>query len=210
MKTWTEASEPARSGEYERWEGLFSRPGYLYGEEPGPVARRAVRYHSDYRAMPASAVDIACGEGQDLAYLAGQGYRVEGFDFSPSAVAKSKQLLARRGLTGNVELADLTRWCGGSYDLVICSNCLQFLGPAGESALASVRDSVRRNGVLGLSLLGLEQGETETRGSMWRVSLPWLLEQFPGWQPLEAARLHQWDSSGRSAQLFVTLVIRRT
>src|ERR1051326_205266 len=38
----------------QRWSAVFAGEEYYYGTEPGPVARRAVRYHRQYRARGGS------------------------------------------------------------------------------------------------------------------------------------------------------------
>lgn len=207
---WEEALRKAPASELDRWEGLFAGASYIYGEDAGPIARRAVRYHGPLSARPGRALDLGCGEGQDLAYLAGLGYEAHGVDFSESAVRKSRQLLDGRGLPGSVEQADLAIWTPPvQYDLVLCVNVLQFMGAAAAAVLDRVADAVAAGGVLGVSMLGLESGEERRDGNIWRISLPHLLRRFAGWKPCESARLHQWDSAGREAQLFVTLVIRK-
>ena len=68
--------------EYQRWSAVFAGDDYYYGSEPGPVARRAVRYHRRYRPRGGTALDAGCGEGQDLAFLAEQGYVATGVEFT--------------------------------------------------------------------------------------------------------------------------------
>src|SRR5688572_4573285 len=93
--------------QYQQWNTIFASEGYYYGSEPGPVARRAVRYHHPQFPTISTALDVGCGEGQDLAYLAAQGYEATGIEFTPHGVTKTQQLLSKRGLQGNVQQQDL-------------------------------------------------------------------------------------------------------
>ncbi|MGL5908624.1 MAG: class I SAM-dependent methyltransferase, partial [Phycicoccus sp.] len=42
-----------------------------------------------------TAVDLACGEGRNAVWLAGQGWRTTGVDFSATGLAKSRALAER-------------------------------------------------------------------------------------------------------------------
>jgi SAM-dependent methyltransferase len=43
-------------------------------------------------APPGRALDLACGEGRNARWLAGQGWQVTAVDFSPVAIAKAREL----------------------------------------------------------------------------------------------------------------------
>ncbi|HEU4753709.1 MAG TPA: class I SAM-dependent methyltransferase, partial [Armatimonadota bacterium] len=83
--------------ELDRWTRLFSGAEYFYGQDAGPVARRAVRYHRAYRPGGGRALDAGCGEGQDLAFLAERGYEATGIEFTAPGAEKARRLLAERG-----------------------------------------------------------------------------------------------------------------
>jgi 2-polyprenyl-3-methyl-5-hydroxy-6-metoxy-1,4-benzoquinol methylase len=71
---------------------------------------------------PGTALDVGCGEGGDVVWLARQGWRVTGADFSASGLARAARHAAEAGV------ADRTDWWqvdartftaeGRSYDLV--------------------------------------------------------------------------------------------
>lgn len=196
--------------ELHRWSALFSGDEYYYGDEPGLVARRAVRYHR--ALMPqGAALDAGCGEGQDLAFLAEQNYDSYGLDFTPEGVAKTHQLLKSRNLTAQVEQVDLSRWrARRQFDLVLCVNALQFLGGNAPRALDELVRAVAPNGVIGLSVFAREDNEPPLMNTIFRWTLDELLHLFRDWQPLEAAQLWQWNTSNGQAQSFATLIARNT
>ncbi len=54
------------------------------------------------------ALDLACGEGADAAWLAGQGWDVVGVDWSDVAVDRARAALTDAGLAARFEVGDLT------------------------------------------------------------------------------------------------------
>lgn len=198
--------------EFNRWSRLFSGEEFYYGDEPGPVARRAVRYH---RGRPgATALDAGCGEGQDLVFLAERGYAAVGVEFTPGGSAKSRELLARRGMTAEVIQQNLREYLaeptGQQFDLVLAVNSLQFLGNDAAACLDRLKDRVAPGGVIGLSLFARELDEAEVSSTLYFTTLDELLARFAGWQFLEAARLWQWNVTTNEPQPFVTLIARNT
>jgi SAM-dependent methyltransferase len=200
-----------------RWSGAFAGAEYFYGSDAGPVARRAVRYHRPrWRdGSTPCALDLGCGEGQDLAYLAECAYDATGVDFVENALQKARNLLELRGLAAQTLKSNLRDWrAARTYDLVLACNSLQFLGDDAPLVLERARDAVTPGGVLGLSLFGCENGE-EVRGGVYYSSLENLLSRFDhlganrSWQMLETAKLWQWNQSANAPQPFVTLLAQR-
>jgi SAM-dependent methyltransferase len=198
--------------ELHRWSSIYAGSEYYYGDEPGPIARRAVRYHHFFPG--ATALDLGCGEGQDLAFLAERGYQATGVEFTPAGAEKSRQLLAGRGLQGTVIQEDAREYLAaqpaeGVFHLVVAANSLQFLGPDAPGCLGRLMELVAPGGVLGISLFGREEGEAEVSGTVYFLTFQELLSRFQGWQPLEAAKLWQWNVATNQPQPFVTLIARK-
>jgi tellurite methyltransferase len=203
--------------EFERWSAAFAGQEYFYGHDPGPLARRAVRYHKPLRrrGSTSSALDIGCGEGQDSAFLAGCGYAVTGVDFVENALEKAHRLLELKNLSASFKQADLSTWKAPHlFDLVLACNSIQFLGENASSLLESVIAATAPGGVLGLSLFGCEDGE-EVQGTLFFTSLQSLLTRFDHeganrkWQMLETTRLWQWNTTANAPQPFVTVIAQR-
>lgn len=73
---------------------------------------------------PGRAIDLGCGEGGDVLWLAEQGWEAEGLDISPTAVGRARAEAERRGLTSaSFTAVDLDQWQPepGSVDLVTAS-----------------------------------------------------------------------------------------
>src|SRR5438128_10801499 len=100
-------TQSTSGSEYQRWSAVFAGDEYYYGSEPGPIARRAVRYHRQYRPRGGTALNAGCGEGQDLVFLAERGYVATGVELTETGVAKTERLLRSRGLEGEVVREDL-------------------------------------------------------------------------------------------------------
>jgi tellurite methyltransferase len=203
--------------EYARWSAMYAGNEYFYGEDAGPVARRAVRYHHPLRQCGSTptALDLGCGEGQDLAFLAECGYAATGVDFIENALGKARRLLQQRSLQAHIFQADLREWkAEHDYHLVLACNSLQFLGSDAPMMIERARDLTAIGGVLGLSLFACE-GNEEVRDGVYFTSLEKLLGRFNcdgadrHWQMLETARLWQWNRAANAPQPFVTLIAQR-
>lgn len=70
---------------------------------------------------PGRALDLACGEGRNAVWLAEQGWRVVGVDFSGVALAKAEKLASARGVAVEWAQADLVEHEPerGAFDLVV-------------------------------------------------------------------------------------------
>jgi SAM-dependent methyltransferase len=113
--------------ELERWNDRYAAPGYLFGEGPNAyLAAQAGR-------LPArgTALCVADGDGRNSVWLAERGLEVTAFDFSPVAVAKARELAARRGVKVAFDVADVAgwRWPAAAHD-VVAAIFVQFAEPA--------------------------------------------------------------------------------
>lgn len=203
------------SDQYSCWSSRYRGPEYYYGFDAGTVARRAVRYHYPPQGVKPTALDIGCGEGQDLAFLSQSGYEATGIDFVPEAIEKAERLLKERRLQASLNVCDLYRWnWTQQYNLVLAVNSLQFLGEDASRFLELARDSVAVGGVLGLSLFGCESG-LEVRDDLFFIALEELLKKFDcessgrSWQMLETSSLWQWNVQANAPQPFTTLIAHR-
>jgi 2-polyprenyl-3-methyl-5-hydroxy-6-metoxy-1,4-benzoquinol methylase len=78
----------------ERWEARLGAAGYLFDTEPDAFLRgQAGRLRRGQRALA-----VAGGEGRNGTWLAEQQLDVVSVDFSPTALAKARQLARSRGV----------------------------------------------------------------------------------------------------------------
>ena len=114
----------------EDWNERYARTELLWTAEPNRlIATEAASL------PPGRALDLACGEGRNAVWLAERGWHVTGVDFSEVAIAKAKELAARRGAEVDWVVADVLGFepAPDGLDLVVI--CYLQL-PAGELALA--------------------------------------------------------------------------
>ncbi len=71
--------------------------------------------------VPGRVLDLACGEGRNAIWLAEQGWRATGVDFSRVGLDKARSLATARGTSVEWVLADVTAYEPepGAFDLVI-------------------------------------------------------------------------------------------
>ena len=100
---------------------------------------------------PGRALDVGCGEGGDVLWLAGLGWRVTGLDWSAVALDRAAEHAAEAGVTDLVEWVrgDVDSWQppAAAYELVTA----HFLHPTGEqrpSVLARLAAAVAPGGTL--------------------------------------------------------------
>ena len=99
------------------WDERYAGPGQIFSGNPNPQLVAEVG-----GLPPGTALDVGCGEGGDVIWLARQGWTVTGADFSANGLARA----ARHAEQAAV--ADRTRWWhvdarafaadGRTYDLV--------------------------------------------------------------------------------------------
>lgn len=98
---------------------------------------------------PGAALDVGCGEGRNAVWLAEQGWRVTGVDFSDVGLDKARRLAAARGVDVEWVLADVRSYqpAEAAYDLAVV---LYLHLPASErrAVHTAAARSLRPDGVL--------------------------------------------------------------
>jgi tellurite methyltransferase len=90
-------------------------------------------------------LDVAMGEGRNSIYLARMGFRVEGVDISPDAIAQAQETAREAGFSIQVQVADLEKGYSiprEGYDVIICFNYLQ------RSLIPMIKDGIRKGGLV--------------------------------------------------------------
>jgi SAM-dependent methyltransferase len=132
--------------EYERWEGRFGVPDYVFGKKPNYFLA------SCKALLPRSGkvLAVADGEGRNGVWLAEQGLDVLSIDFSPSAQHKAEALANERGVSVAFERTDVHTWHypEAAFDVVV-EIFTQFSAPA-ERAMkwAGMRRALKPGGLL--------------------------------------------------------------
>lgn len=84
--------------EPEGWEGRYAGEGRTWSGQANP---QLVVEAS--QLTPGTALDVGCGEGGDVVWLARQGWHVTGADFSPAGLRRAAQAARHAGVADRVE-----------------------------------------------------------------------------------------------------------
>ncbi|MEQ1569851.1 MAG: class I SAM-dependent methyltransferase [Myxococcota bacterium] len=122
-----------------RWDARYAdEPAGRHGPDPRPVVVRA------FPSLPraGSVLDLACGEGQSLLWLAERGMVGTGLDVSGVALARAAARAQALGVDVQWGLVDLDRWDAGQaqWDVVM------FLRFFDRALLPEIRRAVRPGG----------------------------------------------------------------
>jgi SAM-dependent methyltransferase len=106
------------------------------------------------RLPPGRAIDLGCGTGANVRYLARHGFEVTGVDFSPVALRIARERATADGTPAAIRFVkgDLTAGgipgVEGPFDLLVDYGTLDDLDPAGRRAMATLIANLARPGAL--------------------------------------------------------------
>jgi SAM-dependent methyltransferase len=97
--------DPSTGHDHASWEERYGSSTALWSGRVNPsLAAEAADL------APGRALDVGCGEGADVLWLAGRGWQVTGLDWSEVALARAAEHAAAAGLSDRVE------WVRGSFE----------------------------------------------------------------------------------------------
>lgn len=142
-----------------------------------------------------SAIDVACGLGDNAEALAAAGYRTTAFDLSDHAIRWAQKRFPDSPVQyAAADLFDLPEEWRGTFDLVNECYTLQSLSPDMlEETAAAIASLVRPGGTLLVYARWREDG-AEVNGPPW---------------PLEKSKLHVFEDLGFALQSEVFLTVDR-
>jgi len=148
--------------EFERWEGRFAAPHYIFGEAPNYFLVSC----QELLPKTGRALAVADGEGRNGVWLAGQGLDVVSLDFSPMAQKKAAELAARTAVEMEIIQGDVHEWDypSDTFDVVV-EILTQFSSP--EQRLlkwAGMKRALKPGGVLVIQGYSPKQLEFGTGG----------------------------------------------
>lgn len=149
----------------DRWNARYSE-----GFEPFPD--RPAQWLVEHRALLGGggrALDVACGDGRNAAYLARRGYHVEAIDASDVAIDALRGAAGDRGLAVTARVVDLERepLPAGPYDVIVTMNFLQ------RDLFGALQAALAPGGLLFYETLGTAHAEQLGR----RFNPAYLLER---------------------------------
>ncbi|MGI0131873.1 MAG: class I SAM-dependent methyltransferase [Thermoplasmata archaeon] len=98
-----------------------------FDPEPSPVVREAVR--SAFFVPSGRVLDIGCGAGSNVLFLARSGFVVHGLDLSPGAVRAARRRAAEAGVVVHVHAGDVLAlpFFGDSFSAALDHGCFHTL-----------------------------------------------------------------------------------
>jgi SAM-dependent methyltransferase len=187
--------------EYERWQGRYGVPEYIFGTAPNYFLA------SCKPLLPSSgkALAVADGEGRNGIWLAEQGLDVLSIDFSPAAQLKAEALAKERGVTVAFERTDVHSWQypEAAFDVVV-EIFTQFSSPAERARKwAGMRRTLKPGGLLIIQGYTPKQLQYRTGGPSQIENLytrAMLEEAFNGFRDVkiveEEVDMHEGTSHG--------------
>lgn len=130
----------------EHWEQRYAGRAPIWSGRVNETTAGIVR-----ELTPGDALDLGCGEGGDVLWLAEQGWRAHGLDISPTAVGRGRDAAADRGLENATFAAtDLSVWqpAPDSLDLVTASFFQSMVELDRVAILRRAASALRRDGHL--------------------------------------------------------------
>ena len=116
---------------------------------------------------PGRALEVGCGTGTNLIWLANQGFDVTGLDLAPTAIAQAEAKMAAAGVRGRLVAADFLRdeIPLGPFEFVYDRGCFHVFDSAAERArfASSIQRLLGADG-LWHSLLGSTDGPPREAG----------------------------------------------
>jgi SAM-dependent methyltransferase len=138
----------------ERWDSAYRRdgsPGWDTGR-PSSNLRSAI---SDGLIKPCRAVELGCGTGTNVIYLAQQGFDVTGIDIAPTALNIARDKAGAAGVKADWLLADVTRTPSlKPFDLVFDRGCYHGVRRANAAGYVATLRQLTHRGSRVLILAG--------------------------------------------------------
>jgi SAM-dependent methyltransferase len=161
--------EPYLTSTHQWWHLAGPSPELLAAETAGELGE------------PGVAVDLGCGLGSEIGYLAGRGWRGLGVDLAAAALGRASA--AHRGV--GFARADVTRLPvgDGAADLVVDRGCFHYLSAAGRAGYAGEAARVLRPG--GRLLLRMCLNSAGTPNGLGEDTIT---AAFGGWRMLRMER----------------------
>lgn len=195
-----------------RWRDTYAETPYdclpWFDPEPSPQVVRAV---TDKFLRPGTPVlDVGCGAGSNVLYLARQGFESHGVDLSPGAVQAANDRAQRDGLTVDVRVGDALRldFPPARFEGVVDNGCFHTLPLRRRSDYAKeVARVLRPAGRFVLSWIGRES--TGERGPPHRPSLAEVTGAFEALFLFARTEFHPAEHEG-GACVYDAWLTRRT
>lgn len=167
--------------ERQQWRATYEGTAYheLPWFDPGPSASVRLAVSSHFLPPKGSVVDVGCGAGSNVLFLAKKGYRAYGVDLAPGAIAAARARAKRARVSATFQEGDALDlpFADGHLDGAVDHGCFHTLPVARrEDYAAEVHRVLRPDGRFMLAWVAREH--TEGFGPPHRPSLREVTEAF--------------------------------
>jgi len=137
------------------WNGLYSRSPRWSRYPPEELAGFIAKTFPDREQRQfLKALEVGCGPGANLWFLAREGFRIAGIDGSAVAIASTRERLRMEGMNEQLQQADLEvgnfallPWNNSSFDAVIDIQAISHnTAPVIKSVIAEIRRVLKPGG----------------------------------------------------------------
>jgi SAM-dependent methyltransferase len=205
--------------EREGWTATYERSAYQdlpwFSKQPTPWLVRAVEH--GWIPKGAAVLDVGCGAGTNVLWLASRGFRAHGVDISPGAVAAARSRAEEAGVSVTFTEGDATNlpFGDGEFAAALDAGCFHTLPVERRNDYAEeLYRVVRPGGTLLLIWIGRE--ETRDMGPRHRPSLAEVSATLEPRFIFEAMESHPpdsatgWATPAGSLGVYTTRLVRRT
>jgi ubiquinone/menaquinone biosynthesis C-methylase UbiE len=97
--------------------------------EPGPSPPVRMAVEEEFLPRGGNVLDVGCGAGSNVLFLAESGYLAHGIDLSPGAVRAARARAAEAGLTADIQEGDVLSlpFPSASLDGLVDNGCFHTL-----------------------------------------------------------------------------------
>jgi tellurite methyltransferase len=111
-----------------RWDERYSAEGYFWDKVPLPICQKLIEIVKPSANYRPKLIDLGCGEGRIMIFLAQNGFDATGVDISAAGLQKTTQYAAEVGVQVATIQADLSQYrLQDSYDVIFSTVTLQYL-----------------------------------------------------------------------------------
>lgn len=200
---------------------FYCQPEDYYHKKYGLTATHSEVVELLEHIQGGDVLDLGCGRGRNSLFLQAHGFRVEGIDPNPDAIARFKEIMeaeqleAIRATQGRAQDIDAS----ACYDLIINTVVLMFLPAQDVPAVIHKMQAATRPGGLNLIVCAVDSEDLplRTHNLPFRFSFKSqeLRELYRGWElekyNEDPGELHRLDAEGNRIRLrFATLLARKT
>jgi tellurite methyltransferase len=132
-----------------RWDERYTAEGYFWDKVPLPICQKLIEIVKPSASYRPKLIDLGCGEGRNVVFLAKNGFDATGVDISAAGLKKTVQYASEVGVQVETVQADLSQYqLQDSYDVVFSTVTLQYL-PADmrEQCFAHYKEHTQKSGI---------------------------------------------------------------